>query len=127
MRNAKALMKTKLTWRVIPEPTGRYRSFARRGWPHAEYTNGRRAAYISSDTAYRGSLRGADVQDLSLTIHVAKHRHDCAGFDWYTLKVQSPNLPHAKERVQHFIDANPDWRPQDFDVKSVPIQPEERN
>ena len=42
----------KIKWRVQPAPTGRYRSFDRRGWPSAEYSDGQLAASIRCEDAY---------------------------------------------------------------------------
>lgn len=36
----------KVKWIVAPKPTGRYRSFEKRGWPHAEYEDGQYAGSI---------------------------------------------------------------------------------
>jgi hypothetical protein len=61
----------KVVWHVAPVPTGRYRSFERRGWPTANYgKHGLIAASISCDDEYYPS----DVREgkhAPLTVRIA--------------------------------------------------------
>ena len=112
----------KLIWRVDPAPTGRYRSFQKRGWPSAHYDDKdeRPAAMIQCEDDY-------DPQDVragthkELTVYVADYRpfvgdimihegnpKDRDGrFKWRKAKERAKTLDDAKRIAQSIIDNNP--------------------
>lgn len=111
--------KIKLTWRVAPEPTGRYRSFERRAWPSAEYKNGACAAYMSHEESYEPSVH-KNATDLVIKLHIAKwdQKEDGRwGFKWRVLNKRASSIAEAKQIVEEFLNGqaknsavHPDYR-----------------
>lgn len=104
----------KLKWTVQPASTGRYRSFEKRGWPHAHYADGSAAAYISCEQAYRPDIAKSGEHG-ELTVRVAEYpavrAPGAQAFHWRTIKARFATLEAAKAAAQRFIDQRPDFRP----------------
>lgn len=108
----------KLIWRVAPEPTGRYRSFDRRGWPSAHYKGPKEnvAAQILCPHDYRPS----DVREgrhAELKIGIAFWRDHTNGrqtFDWKYLVRRAKTLDEAKKLAEDFITRHPEVMPKEF-------------
>jgi hypothetical protein len=62
----------KHTWKVSDNPTGRYRSFERRGWPTAEYENGDNAARIREDFVYKNLEKIASIVEAKGNYNTGK-------------------------------------------------------
>lgn len=111
--------KIKLTWRVAPEPTGRYRSFERRAWPSAEYKNGACAAYMSHEESYEPSVH-RNATDLSIKLHVAVWgltEGGKWGFRWRVLNKRASSIKEGKQIMEDFLNGvgktsavHPDYR-----------------
>ena len=99
----------KLKWSVCPAPTGRFRSFEKRGFPFADYENGRPAAKIECDKSYIPEHRTAT--DLSLTVYVAewyvREDDDVLTFKWRRVKKTASSIAEAKEIAAIVLERNP--------------------
>jgi hypothetical protein len=101
----------KLKWKVSSPPTGRYRSFEKRGWPTASFPNGDPAAAIYCKDDYEPSLAKTG-QHAELVICVAKwHRKESGGrtFEWKTLVLRAATLDAAKQLVTDFFAKHPEF------------------
>jgi hypothetical protein len=98
-----------LKWRVNEPPTGMYRSFAHRGWPEADYRDGRTAVclYATDGRDYAPRLRGDDVVGLELRIRFVDYR---TGHVWRTLKATAKTLAEAKKIAEDVLTAHPEVR-----------------
>ena len=96
----------KLRWEMSSEPTGRYRSFQRRGWPTAFFQDGRYAGHILCDDDYVPRLiRECKHLPLQLVAqnYVTGKR--------YRLREQFATLPQAKIGLLTFLQKHPDFVP----------------
>lgn len=101
-------MKVKLKWKVDPVPTGRYRSFVKRGWPSAYYPDGNNAVFLYAEEPYAPCFARAELR-FPITIRVAFHHPEeewpeKGAFTWRTLKVRAYSLEEAKTLAQTFIE-----------------------
>jgi hypothetical protein len=104
--------KIKLKWRVMERPTGRYGSFQKRGWPIADYTDGRIAVQLRCEHEYTPQ-RARAVDGLVLTVIVAdwsspSNTRTGEGFTWRTLKQRAVSLTEAKLLAARFLNAHPE-------------------
>ena len=111
-RNAAA----KIRWKVDSAPTGRYRSFDRRGWPSAEYANGDIAAMIQCPDEYIPS-NVKEGKHAPLTVLVAdwnrnaEERKAKGAFGWRKLKGTFATLKEAQAATAKIIDEHPELHP----------------
>lgn len=105
-----------IKWKVAEAPTGKYRSFERRGWPTAYYDSvgGKPAAFLSCDDAYVPTCvrTGAHAPIKVIVLH---HNHPEAKSSWkrFVMKERAATLSRAKEMVAEFLSAHKDWWPKD--------------
>lgn len=109
------MSKVKLKWYVQPAPTGRYRSFERRGFPSADYANLPKElaavrlhckdCYIPSDVKIGNHSE--------IVISIAFWHEDTQGFDWKQLKTKAKTLKEAKELAEDFINKYPHIQPKE--------------
>ena len=98
----------KLKWRVQPEPTGRYRSFKKRGWPTAEYIDGCIAASISCEDDYvPARVKSGDHKEL--VVRVADY--SVKPWKWRTVKARASTLEEAKALVVRVLEAHAHFQP----------------
>jgi hypothetical protein len=117
-------MSIKLTWKVADAPTGRYRSFEHRSWPTAWYgkpeaEGSRPAAWLRCEDDYTPGRARGEHPHGPIKISIPHHQHpDCKkrGSPWvvFNLTNTASTLVEAKERVQAFLDAHPDWHPKEL-------------
>lgn len=105
----------KLTWRVQPAPTGRYRSFERRGWPGASWPDGKPAARIECEDAYTpGRARGARPH-AALRVRIAdwscRTTDGRVTFEWRLLVKRCATLQEAKALAQRALEQRPNFFP----------------
>jgi len=105
----------KLKWRVKSTPTGRYRSFEKRGWPDADYPNGRPAVSIDCDTSYSATVVASEKHG-PLSVHIACHNKiedwpKLGAFNWRTLIKRASTLAEAKKLAEDFISSHPEVCP----------------
>lgn len=98
----------RLVWSVAPAPTGRYRSFERRGWPSAEYSDGNMAATLYCDNDY-APLDVKTGNHSEITIRVADHSQ--TPWQWRTLKARGRTLKEAKEYAKYFLATHQEFQP----------------
>lgn len=98
----------KLKWKVQPEPTGRYRSFEKRGWPTAEYENQKIAASIHCDDDYV-SARVREGDHKELTVRVADY--SVTPWEWRTVKERARTLDEAKALALRVLEHHPHFQP----------------
>ncbi len=101
-------MKNKLKWRVDAAPTGKYRSFAVRGWPTAEVAGVTVAALYAVDSYTEYSSRTKETAPL--VVRVAD-RSKPGPFKWATLKARPTGLTGAKQAAEDFYARHPEWLP----------------
>jgi hypothetical protein len=114
-------MALKIRWRVSPAPTGRFKSFQPRGWPHAEYPCGKAAGFIAVQGGMLSdSYNGVNAKrtDLSLQVYVAEWSNsgnpDDAAWNNRRLKARFKTLQEAKEALSRFLEANSTFRPPEY-------------
>lgn len=94
----------KLTWRVSPAPTGRYRSFERREWPSAFYSNDRIAFAIRCEDEYvPRNVRTGEHAELTLLVAVYSDK----SFDWKRGVVKYATLPELKAGAAALLARKP--------------------
>lgn len=103
-------MAVKLKWRLAEKPTGPYRSFYPRHWPQA-WVDDHLVASLSStsDRAYSRPI----AESEELRIFVYDYRGGVQARAMRSLKARPVGVKAAKELVQRFYSANPDWLPKD--------------
>lgn len=107
-------MSIKLKWRVQPAPTGKWRSFSKRGWPSAEYDNGQMAITLICDDAYvPAKVKTGDHREI--TVRIAKY--DGQRFTWHNIIKRAKTLEEAKEIAQFAIDNIWSFRPAEYQPK----------
>jgi len=97
----------KYKWHVQSAPTGRYRSFERRGFPSAEYEDRNMAAFIGSveDWEYIPSQK----QYKSLELRFADH--SVTPWKWRKLVKRFSTIQEAKDAFARFIKNHPEFEP----------------
>lgn len=98
----------KIKWRSQPAPTGRYRSFEKRGWPHAEYENGKIAASIECEDEYIASNVKTGSHGL-LTVRVADY--SVTPWQWRKVKVKFETVEQAKAAVSSCLHQFSEFKP----------------
>lgn len=98
---------SKITWRVSDKPTGRYRSFEKRGWPSASYEDGSPAAHIYCDDAYEPS-NVREGKYSPLTLMVADHSRK--SWKWRKAKRQFATLHEAQIALERILQKYPELR-----------------
>jgi hypothetical protein len=100
---------SKISWRVETAPTGRWRSFFKRGWPTGySGRNGEPVARITCDTDYEPRrLKSADHNPLRVSVAIKnKNPSEEGAWSWRRLKGEWSTLVAAKEAAQKFYDAH---------------------
>lgn len=100
----------KLKWQVSSAPTGRYRSFERRGWPMA-YAGDKVIAHMTCEDDYVPK-KVREGTHKPIKVRVAQYsdtdqERGGRGFKWRTLKQESATLDDAKKLAQYFFDNHP--------------------
>jgi len=100
----------KIKWSVCPEPTGRYLSFEKRGWPYADWKNGDESPcaviYCDDDYSFRDAKSGNHSE---LEVRVANH--SVKPWRWATLTNRFKTLDDAKAAVIRVLNQHPDFVP----------------
>ncbi len=95
----------KYKWRVQPEPTGRYRSFEKRGWPDAHYcdeTESPCADIICEEEYVPRDVKSGDHPPL--TLRIADHSQK--PWKWVRARKQFNTLTEAKEGLKAILKAH---------------------
>lgn len=99
----------KYKWKVEPIPTGRYRSFERRGFPDAEYNDerGSPAASIDSSEDYEYDPKIKIYKELILRVA----DHSVTPWKWRKLVKRFKTIQEAKDGFEIFIGHHPEFMP----------------
>lgn len=102
----------KYRWKIAEAPTGRYRSFYKRAWPRAFYSNDKQspAAMITCEETYR-SVDAKSGKHPPLRVSIAEH--SVTPWRWRRLTESFETLDKAKAAVDAFLSRNPDWMPKE--------------
>lgn len=91
----------KYKWKVQSEPTGRYRSFDKRGWPEAVTPEGDTLAVLHCDDDYVPSLaKSGNHRPITIRIRIAS---ETGSWRWGKLKGEWPSLKEAKKAFKSFL------------------------
>ncbi len=96
-----------IKWKVDPEPTGRYRSFDRRGWPDAHYKNKSEdvAARIRcEDEYYPRNVKSGNHKPLKVYVADWSRSPKGTSFIWLKIKGEFKTLKEAKEAAEKIIE-----------------------
>lgn len=108
-------MPLKLTWRVAEAPTGRYRSFQRRGWPSAKWPGGQPAATLSCEDDYRPAMARGEQAHAEIRVYVADHSLLTSDgrptFKWMLCKARGRSLEQAKAIAERVLAQHPQFHP----------------
>jgi hypothetical protein len=104
-------MMVKIKWQVAEAPTGRYRSFYKRGWPTARYKDtDRPALYIECEDSYvPANVKTGNHKEL--VVLVADYSVEQGTFQWRRLKARFKTLDEAKAAGERFLNAHPEMQP----------------
>jgi len=106
-----------LKWRVDAAPTGRYRSFDKRGWPSAGYSNGDIAVTLHCEDEYIPSQVKLG-QHGPITVWVAdwgilpEEKAKRGAFVWRKAKSTFPTLKEAQAAAAKIIGQHPELHPE---------------
>jgi hypothetical protein len=101
-------------WKVAEAPTGRYRSFEKRGWPSASFKGTDRSAIaIYCDDSYTPQ-RARDGMHGELMVCIADYSVEGPGFKWRTLKARFKTLDEAKAAGINALDKHSSFLPKDL-------------
>jgi len=114
-------MDFKLKWKVDPEPTGRYRSFSKRGWPTATFAGTDfPAAQITCEEEYSPSkVKSGDHKEL--TVYVSDYSSNDGKWKSKTLVKKFKTLQEVKDSVLLVFKNNPEFLP-----RELKMTPEEK-
>jgi hypothetical protein len=103
----------KIKWKVSDIPTGRYRSFEKRAWPHAYYNDKNESpmAMILCEDAYIPSEIKEGNHAL-LDLYVADH--SIKPWKWRKTVRQFKTLKEAKAGLLRILKSNPELVPEEI-------------
>lgn len=107
----------KIKWTVTDRPSGRYRSFQRRGWPSANFVNADESncAWIGCEDDYEpADVRTGNHRPLKVYIadYSTRSNDGNCPYTRRKLKVEPRTLQAAKDLVKYFYEKNPQCLPQ---------------
>lgn len=107
----------KIKWRVAEAPTGRYRAFQRRGWPAAEWPDGKVAAMLSCEDDYSPARARGEVHHAEIRVYIADHSHLTTDgrptFQWKLCKARARSLEQAKRIAERMLELYPQFHPRE--------------
>jgi hypothetical protein len=103
---------TDLKWKVCAPTTGRYRSFQKRGFPDADYTDGSTAVSLSCNDDYiPKDVKFGNHSEITIRIACYDVHEQAGAFTWRTLKQRAKTLVEAKQLAENFINQYPEIQP----------------
>jgi hypothetical protein len=101
-------MSNKIHWRVADAPTGRYRSFQKRGWPMgwSDKNQTRAIATILCEDSYAPE-KARSGEHAELSVRLAIRKEEEKNWQWRRLVTRFTTLDAAKAAAQAYYDANP--------------------
>lgn len=106
-------MSAAIYWKVDPAPTGRYRSFQKRGWPTAYYKGSDKPAFfLESADAYEPQAVKAGTH-APIYVVACHHNHPSSPNSWARLKMREPfaTLDAAKAACLAALNEKPELAP----------------
>jgi hypothetical protein len=112
----------KFKWKTSEAPTGRFKSFHKRGWPGADFPNGDAAIRLECPDGYHP----ADVKigkHEEISVYIADHSTrerlgaEAAGFEWKKLKARAKTLDEAKKLGMAALEGRPEFWPKELRPK----------
>lgn len=106
-------MSAAIYWKVGPAPTGRCRSFQRRGWPTAYYKgSGKPAFFLESADDYEPQAVKAGTH-APIYVVACHHNHPSSPNSWARLKMRDPfaTLDAAKAACLAALNEKPELAP----------------
>ena len=109
----------KVHWKISEAPTGRYKSFSKRGWPmgYADKDNNKVLFHIRSEDGYHPrKVKTGEHKPLSLLVAVRNKGEDKetkGSFTWRKVKSEFPTLKHAKEAAHKIYTECPHYFEED--------------
>jgi hypothetical protein len=108
----------KLTWRVAEAPSGRFKSFHKRGWPSAAFFGTETpAATIDCEDSYTPK-NAASGSHRELIVRVADHSPpksaDDSTWRWRTLKARFTTLAAALAAAAKALADHPEFHPRQY-------------
>ena len=98
----------KYTWKVQPAPTGKYRSFSLRGWPHAQTEDEHNIASIEcADDYVPSQVKKGNHQLLTMRIRTRSTANP-ETFVWLKFNRQFATLQEAKDAFEKYVTENPE-------------------
>ena len=114
------MAKSLLKWRVPPKPTGKFRSFQRRGWPHADFNEApnRVAVQINCKDDYN-AYRVKTAKHEELTVFIAAY-DDAGNWKWRKANQTCTALGEAKALAERLYAKFPQFLPPELRPKIEP-------
>lgn len=108
----------KITWKVAEAPTGRYKSFHKRGWPTASMGDKPVLSIHCDDSYTPAKAKSGEHAELKVNVAEWFTREGLApSFNWRTLKQRFTSLDEAKKVATEWYLSHPNfWHP-DFQPK----------
>ena len=100
-------MTVKIKWEVSPAPTGRYKSFQRRGWPVGRLDAGNSVILFCKDTYVPANIKTGNHSEITVMVDVWNDAY--GNLKRVTLKKSAATLKEAKEVAASFFNANPQY------------------
>jgi hypothetical protein len=94
-----------IKWSVQPLPTGPYKSFQRRGWPSATYSDGRLAVSLGSASGEDYNSRTAETESLWIGVR----DHSVKPPEYRRLVTRAQGVKAAKALAERFIAQHPEY------------------
>lgn len=106
----------KLKWKNSDAPTGRFRSFHKRGWPTADIAGTDiMAVMLSCEVSYsKAAVDAKSHGEIKVSIADRRKPNDPAAgaWVWRTLKERFHDLESAKATATRFVLAHPEFFPE---------------
>jgi hypothetical protein len=105
----------KLKWKMAEPPSGRFKSFHKRGWPSATMVGSDHPMVsIDCEDSYTPAI-AKDGSHRELTVRIADWTKPTdstqARWKWRTLKARFTSLEDAKAAAKKFLDTTPEFWP----------------
>jgi len=100
-------MAVKIKWEVNPAPTGRFRSFQRRGWPVGMLTTNQRVLLSCEDDYVPAKVKAGDHRPIKISVDIANPLTGATSL--VDLKKQAATMTDAKAIAADFFDRNPQY------------------
>lgn len=106
----------KYKWKVMPEPTGRFRSFEKRMWPEAVAADGTKIAQMDCEDDYMPRrVRANDHGPITIRVRARNDQPGNCKWKYLRLVNKASSLDEAKAMFKRFVQNFPNH---DFALES---------